>query len=272
MNRISAKFQELKELEKTAFMPFFVAGDPDFSRSLTFIRHALPFADLLELGFPYSDPLADGPTIQNADARALLSGMNPDTVFDLIKAIRKISEVPITVLVYANLVYQRGIERFYRDAQDAGIDGVLVPDVPMEEAGPFVAAARKFGISPIFLVTLTTNKERLKKILLNAHGYLYVVSLLGVTGARKSLSQELAHLLARIKAQTGLPLAVGFGISKRSHITALAKAGADGVIVGSALIKAIEEDIEKKGVGSRALVRSLNSLVPRHPPKRISRK
>lgn len=263
MSRISAKFQELRQIKKTAFMPFFVAGDPDLERNLGIIRCALPFADLLELGFPYSDPLADGPTIQNADARALRSGMNPDMVFALVKAVRRISAMPITALVYANLVYQRGIERFYRDARDAGIDGVLVPDVPVEEVEPFIAAAKKFSISPIFLVAPTTNPERLKKILVHAEGYLYVVSLLGVTGARRSLPKGLTYLLKTIKSRTDLPLAVGFGISKRSHIRALAKAGADGVIVGSALIKVIEENLDDKKKMSRMLSSVLNVLTRR---------
>lgn len=244
-------------------MPFLVAGDPDFTTSISIVRQVLPFADLLEIGFPYSDPLADGPTIQNADARALQSGMNPSRVFALIRAIRKTSIIPITALVYANLVYQRGIERFYRDAQRAGIDGVLVPDVPVEETEPFVAAAKKFGVSPIFLVTLTTNPERLKKILLHAEGFLYIVSLLGVTGARRSLPKELARLLETIKSKTGLPLAVGFGISKRSHITTLAKAGADGTIIGSALIKLIEESLDDKKKILRKLSCVLNALTHR---------
>lgn len=244
-------------------MPFLVAGDPDFTTGISIVRQVLPFADLLEIGFPYSDPLADGPTIQNADARALQGGMNPSRVFALIRAIRKTSAIPITVLVYANLVYQRGIERFYRDARRAGADGVLVPDVPVEEAEPFVAAAKKFGISPIFLVTLTTNPERLKKILLNAEGFLYIVSLLGVTGARRSLPKELTHLLKTIKSETDLPLAVGFGISKQSHITTLAKAGADGIIVGSALIKLIEESLDDKEKMLRRLSCVLNVLTHR---------
>lgn len=246
MTRIEKKFKETKAQGKIAFMPFLVAGDPDFETSILIAQKILPFADLLEIGFPYSDPLADGPTIQTADGRALRAGMNTDRVFAFIKKLRSVTDVPITVLVYANIVYQRGIERFYRDAKAAGIDGVLVPDVPVEESEPFVDASRMAGIDPIFLVASTTTPQRLKKILHHAQGFLYVVSVLGVTGARESLSSEMPKLLRRIKKQTNLPLAVGFGISKREHIEILKKAEADGAIVGSALVKIIEENLHNK--------------------------
>jgi len=143
------------------------------------------------------------------------------------------------------LIYQRGVEQFYRQAKQAGIDGVLVPDVPVEESIPFVMAARKAGISPIFLVSQTTTNQRLAKILQHAQGYLYLVSVLGVTGERNKLPGEVLSLIERVKAITGLPIAVGFGISKPSHIKMLKKAGVDGYIIGSALIKIIEENIGK---------------------------
>lgn len=241
MNRITKKFQDLKRERTTAFMPFVVAGDPDFETSLKIVRMLTNYADLLEIGFPYSDPLADGPTIQAANQRALKSGMNTNRVFEFVKEIRKFSEIPITVLVYANLIYQRGIERFSQDAKKAGIDGVLVPDAPVEEAEPYVVAAKKAGISPIFLVTQTTTAERLKKILKHAQGYLYLVSVLGVTGARKELGQEVISFIRRVKTQTDLSIAVGFGISKRNQVKILKRIRVNGYIVGSALIKIIEK-------------------------------
>ncbi len=239
MASLSKKFAEVKNEHRTAFMPFLVAGDPDFKKSLGIVKHIAEHADLLELGFPYSDPLADGPTIQSADGRALASGMTTDKVFELIAQFRKSSAIPISVLVYANLVYQQGIDKFYRKAKEAGIDGVLVPDVPVEEAEPFVVAAKKYGIAPIFLVAQTTTDDRLKKILKYASGYLYLVSVLGVTGRRTSFSEETTAFIKRIRSQTNVPLAVGFGISTPEQARSFATAGADGIIVGSALIDLI---------------------------------
>ncbi|MFY9462700.1 MAG: tryptophan synthase subunit alpha [Candidatus Sungiibacteriota bacterium] len=246
MTRIEKIFAETRSRHKIAFMPFLVAGDPDFDTGIAIAKKIIPFADLLEIGFPYSDPLADGPTIQTADNRALRAGMNTDRVFAFIKKLREFIDVPITILVYANLVYQRDINRFYQDAKAAGVDGVLIPDVPVEESEPFVEASRIAGIDPIFLVAPTTTPERLKKILYYARGYLYIVSVLGVTGTRDSLSSGIPHLLRRIKRQTDLPLAVGFGISTKEHITMLKKSGADGAIVGSALVKIIEQNLYDK--------------------------
>lgn len=242
MNRITQKFQELKIRRKTAFMPFIVAGDPNFKTSLDIVKTITKSADLLEIGFPYSDPLADGPTIQAANQRALKAGMNTDRVFEFVREIRTSSKIPITVLVYANLVYQKGIERFYRIAKQVGVDGVLVPDLPAEESIPYVAAAKKVAIDQIFLVTQTTTNERLKKILQYARGYLYLVSVLGVTGERKSLERATTLLVERVKKRTDLPLAVGFGISRRNHVQDLIQAGVDGYIVGSALIQIIEKN------------------------------
>lgn len=235
LSHISKTFASLKK-RKMAFMPFLVAGDPDFKTSLAVAKRISPRADLLEIGFPYSDPLADGPVIQAADGRALASGMTTDKVFELIAQFRKFSPKPISVLVYANLVYQQGIDTFYHKAKEAGIDGVLIPDVPVEEAKPFVMAAKKHGIDPIFLVAQTTTNERLKKILKHATGYLYLVSVLGVTGKRSAFGEETTAFIKRIRSQTKLPLAVGFGISTREQAEGFAKAGADGIIVGSAIV------------------------------------
>lgn len=242
-------------------MPFLVAGDPDFETSVAVAKHIAPFADLLEIGFPYSDPLADGPTIQAADQRALTNGMNTDCAFALIKLLRETSAIPITVLVYANLVERRGIGRFYRDAKRAGVDGVLIPDVPIEEIRPYRVAARKNNVAPILLVAPTTTNERLAKILLYAEGYLYLVSVLGVTGAREKLLPETLGLIKRVRAKTRLPLAVGFGISKREHVRAVKEAGVDGFIVGSALIKIIEANLGKpRAILLGALSRYLGEL------------
>jgi len=238
-------FSKLKKEKRIAFMPFLVAGDPDYNTSLAMFKSVAKKADMLEIGFPYSDPLADGPTIQAADERALHSGINTDKVFSLIKDVRKFYKGPISVLVYANLVYQYGIDDFYKQAAKNGIDGVLVPDVPYEESEPFVKAAKKHKVSPVFMVTQTTTEERLKKILQHAEGYLYLVSVLGV----------------RIRKHTKLPLALGFGISQREHIANAAKAGIDGVIVGSAIIKILEANLANAKQGAKKIESYIAELI-----------
>ncbi len=240
-------------------MPFLVAGDPNSKISFEIARKILPYADLLELGFPYSDPLADGPVIQAADARALSSGMNTDRGFEFIRRIREISQVPITVLVYANLVIQRGLDQFYKDAEKSGIDGILIPDLPFEEAKEFVAVAKKYQINQIFLVTHTTTKQRLSNILKYAQGYIYLVSVLGTTGVRNSFSADLRALIRRVKKSTELPVSVGFGVANKEQITDLVKFGADGVIMGSRLIKIIEQFHKSKNLPLRVqkFVRSM---------------
>ncbi|HWY97841.1 MAG TPA: tryptophan synthase subunit alpha, partial [Bacteroidia bacterium] len=175
--------------------------------------------------------------------RALHSGINTDKVFSLISEIRSFYKGPISVLVYGNLVYQYGLDNFYKQAAKSGIDGVLVPDVPYEESEPFVLAAKKHKVSPVFMVTQTTTPERLKKILQYAEGYLYLVSVLGVTGSRNSLGKTTFDFIKKIKKNASLPLALGFGISTKEHIGNAAKAGIDGVIVGSAIIKILEANL-----------------------------
>lgn len=260
MSRISKTFTKINKQERTAFMPFVVAGDPTMETSLAVIKRLSEGADLLELGFPYSDPLADGKTIQAADVRALNAGMTTEKVFQLVKSVRSFSEIPITVLVYANLVYQQGIDDFYRRAKEAGIDGVLVPDVPVEEAKPFVKAAKANRIDPIFLVAQTTTPERLKKILKYAKGFLYLVSVLGVTGKRNDFDDTTTRFIASIRAQTKLPLAVGFGIQSREHALSFAKAGADGAIVGSAIVDIIAKHGDSQEISD--YIKQFSSLVP----------
>lgn len=240
-------------------MPFLVAGDPDFKTSLRIAKLFSSYADFLEIGFPYSDPLADGPVIQAADNRALRAGMYTDQVFNFIRQVRKFTPIPITVLVYANLVYRNGINRFYKEAARAGVDGVLVPDVPVEESKPFVTAARVAKITPIFMVTQTTDKKRLRAITKPAAGHLYLVSVLGVTGQRQKLPCETFEFIKFIRKHTNLPLAVGFGVANPDHIRKLKHAGIDGVIVGSALIKIIEANKNSK---SRMFVK-LKTLLSR---------
>lgn len=261
MNRIQEQFQKLRGTGKIAFMPFIVAGDPDFETSVEITRVLAKSADFLEIGFPYSDPLADGPTIQASDERALKAGINTRRAFEFIKEVRKFTKLPITLLVYANLVYQWGVEKFYEDAKIAGIDGVLIPDVPIEEAKPYLKAAQRQNISPIFLVAQTTTNERLKNIILYAQGYLYLVSVLGVTGERKQFKKDTLNFIERVRAETKLPLAVGFGISTSQQVHLVKEAGADGFIIGSALISIIEKNLKEKGRLLKELSRYVDELM-----------
>ena len=245
MNRFEKKFRDLRARKEGAFIPFVVLGDPNFDCSLKIIKALIDSgADALELGFAFSDPIADGKTIQEADQRALKAGMDTDKALELIADVRAYNQkIPISLLIYYNLILQRGIEQFYKDAKEAGVDAILAADCPVEEAAPLLKAAKKNGISQVFIVAPTTTKQRLKEILKNASGYLYLVSLLGVTGARASLQKRTLELIKRVRSNTTLPLCVGFGISKPEHVKEVIEAGADGCIVGSAIVSLIKENL-----------------------------
>lgn len=234
MGRIDGVFSGRK---KPVFIGFTVAGDPDKETS---IRAAMALVDggtdILELGVPFSDPVADGPTIQKADERALAAGTTGHTVFAIVRELRKKTDVPIVFLAYYNMIYHRGVDRFYREAHEAGVDGVLIADMPIEESDDVYETALRYGIDPIFLVTQTTSDERIKKIAARARGYLYLVAVLGVTGVRETVSSGAIDLLHRVRNHTKIPLALGFGISTPDHAKVCSAAGADGVIVGSAIV------------------------------------
>ena len=259
MSTFQTAFHDTNKRGQSAFMPFLVAGDPDYNTSLDIFKVLAPYADMFEIGFPYSDPLADGPTIQLADERALHSGMDTEKVFALITQVRTFYKKPITVLVYSNLVYQYGLDAFYKKAAQVGINGVLVPDVPFEEAEPFVKAANKNKVSPIFMITQTTTNRRLKKILAYTEGYLYLVSVLGVTGSRDALGKETFSFIERIRKHTKLPLALGFGISRKEQIEKAASAGINGVIIGSAIIKVLEANLKSPGKKIEDFIKELTA-------------
>jgi tryptophan synthase alpha chain len=234
MGRIAESF---KNRNSPAFIGFTVAGDPDRETCIRAARALIDGGtDVLELGVPFSDPVADGPTIQKADERALATGTTPDTVFSIVREVRKNSEVPIVFLAYYNTVYRRGIRQFYREAREAGVDGILIADMPYEESDEVTEAANEYGIDPIMLITQTTTDARIKKIVSRARGYLYLVAVLGVTGARATVSDEALDLLRRVRRHTDLPLALGFGISLPDHARTCTEQGADGIIVGSAIV------------------------------------
>jgi tryptophan synthase alpha chain len=242
MGRIGEVFADGK---KPAFIGFTVAGDPDKATCIRIARALIAAGtDILELGIPFSDPVADGPTIQKADERALGAGMTPSAVFEIVREIRRESDVPIVFLTYYNIVYRRGIDRFYREAHDAGVDGILIADMPVEESEEVCTIASRYDIDPIFLLTQTTSDERIKKIAAKAHGYLYLVAVLGVTGVREQVSEGAIDLLGRVRRHTSLPLAIGFGISTPAQVQTCTRAGADGVIVGSAIVEIIERNLK----------------------------
>ncbi len=240
-------FEDLKKNKRGAFIPFIVAGDPDFETSIEIVKILVETgADALEIGFPFSDPVADGPIIQEANLRALNSGMTTQKCFEFIKKIRKFTDIPIGLLVYYNLIYKRGVNDFYYEAKYNGINSILSADLSPEEANNALHAAKKYDIDQIFLVAQNTPLNRLKYINNLASGFIYVVSIMGVTGVRNNIKKSTVNLIKRIRAHTDLPIIVGFGISKPEHIKAIILSGADGTIVGSSLIKVISQNLEKK--------------------------
>ena len=246
MSRLSTKFEELRSKGEGALIAFVTAGDPKPKLTPQIVQTLAKHADIIELGIPFSDPIADGPTIQGATDRALKAGTTPETVREIIKQIRRTSEIPLVVLTYYNLVSRRGVDEFVRDFTAAGMDGVIIPDLPVEEADEVLKATKKHGANLIFLVAPTTTPERLKRICDVSSGFLYVVSLLGVTGARERLSGSVKPLIADVRKISRVPVAVGFGISKPEHVKEVVKAGADGAIVGSAFVNLITKNLKNR--------------------------
>ncbi|MFX1451642.1 MAG: tryptophan synthase subunit alpha [Promethearchaeota archaeon] len=244
MNSIDKVFRDLNKKEEGVFIPFITLGDPSQDFSLKLIKVLSENgADIIELGIPFSDPIADGPTIQASSQRALNNGMNTDIAFELVSKIREFTNIPIIFLTYYNLVLQRGLSKFFSDAKKSGVEGIVIPDLPIEEAAPALDFAKKNDVHIIFMVTPTTNEARFHKILEVAGGFIYFMAVLGTTGARKNLENITRESLLRILPITNLPIAVGFGISKAEHIRELVKIGAHGMIVGSAIVKLLENNL-----------------------------
>ncbi len=237
MPRIRARFAQAHK----AFIAFITAGDPSLGRTVEIaIDLQRGGVDVLELGVPFSDPLADGPVIQRASERALRAGTTLASVLDCARRIRERSELPIVLFSYLNPLLRHGLERLAREARGAGVDGVLVTDMPPEEAGGWLAVARGADLDTIFLASPTSPDERLRRIAEASRGFVYAISRTGVTGEREALSSDAAPLVARLKALTREPVALGFGISTPEQVRAAA-AVADGVVVGSALVRFLEE-------------------------------
>ncbi len=232
------------KLDRAALIPFFVIGDPDAQTGLNIVKTAIDAgADVLELGIPFSDPVADGPTIQKADVRALQAGMTTRKALDFIAQVTAYKPVPIGLLVYYNLIYQYGVEAFFRDFKQAGGTSVLIADVSIDDADEVAPLAQAAGLETVFMATPNCSDERLRRVVQHTTGFVYTVSLLGTTGERQGLSQLVKPLVQRLKSLTDIPVCVGFGISTPDHARQVAAAGADGVIIGSRIVKIIEDNL-----------------------------
>ena len=255
MSRIANAFNN-----KKAFIAFLTAGDPDYETSLANFKAVIEAgADLIEVGIPFSDPIAEGPVIQEADIRALSSGMTTDKVFQLVKDLRKDYDIPIVFMTYANPVYHYGAEKFFKNAADAGADGIIIPDCPYEERAEFDEVAGKHGIDFISMIA-PTSEDRIKTIASQAKGFIYVVSSLGVTGVRSEITTDLDAIIKLIKEATDTPAAIGFGISTPEQAASMSKK-ADGVIVGSAMVRLVAKYGKEAPDKLSEYVKSIKSAV-----------
>ena len=245
-NRIDRKFKELKAKRQKAFIAYITTGDPSLAMTAKLVRSLEKSGvDIIELGIPFSDPLADGPTIQAASMRALRRRITLKKAFGMVRKLRPKTGIPIAFMTYYNPILRYGLNRFIDDCKRSGVDGVIVPDLPYEEAGELVRLGLRKGIATINLVAPTSTVKRIREIAKRSTGFIYYVSLTGVTGARKKLSQELKARLKTVRSISPKPICVGFGISTPGQAKEAAKIS-DGVIVGSAIVKIIETNLSNK--------------------------
>jgi len=260
--RIDTRFAALKKEGRAALVTFYMGGDPDPETSLKVIK-ALPKAgaDLIEIGMAFTDPMADGPTIQAAGLRALSKGITLEKTLHLVREFRKDdNETPIILMGYFNPIFIYGVEKFLVDAKSSGVDGLIVVDCPPEEDDELCKPALKAGLNFIRLATPTTDEKRLPKVLQNTSGFVYYVSIAGITGAARPDPQKVAASVARIKAHTSLPVAVGFGVRTAADAAEIAKT-ADGVVVGSALVEAVRQSLHADGRPTELTVGAVTSIV-----------
>lgn len=247
MNRIDKKFYELKQKGLKAMIPFITAGDPSLDVTVDLVfKMEEGGADIIEIGIPYSDPLADGPIIQASSTRALKNGTKIDNIMDAVKKIRQKSEIPLVYLVYYNSIFKYGIERFVNEAKESGIDGLIIPDLPLEERKDIKEISEKYGIYLIPLVA-PTSKERIKSICESGKGFVYCVSTKGVTGIRNSIETDIKEYMRIVSEYTNMPKAIGFGISGPDMAKRFAPY-CDGIIVGSAIVKMINDSRSKEEI------------------------
>jgi tryptophan synthase alpha chain len=262
INRIEATFNDLRGQGRKALIPYIMAGDPDLrtTGSLVCSLEAAG-ADLIEIGVPFSDPLADGPTIQRAGERSLRQGTSLKKILRLIRELRKRTQVPLILMTYYNLIYQFGPDRFAHDAVEAGVDGVIIPDLPPEEAGGLVETSRKSGLATVFLIAPTSPTGRIQRIVSVASGFVYYVSLTGITGAKLRSLSEVREKVQEIRHHTSLPIAVGFGISTPREAAQVSR-WADGVIIGSALVGALERTRGNPVRAAERFIREIRKAIP----------
>jgi len=262
MDRISQAFDRARAENRAAFVAYLCAGDPDFDTSLEACRALLRAGvDVLELGVPFSDPLADGLTNQLAAQRALEGGMSAARVFEFVQTLRaEFPETPIVFYTYYNLVFSNGVEAYVQQAKAAGLDGLLTLDLPPEEAGELNEACAKHDLKTVFIVAPTTPPQRLPVIGAATTGFVYYVSREGVTGERDSVAANIPEALGAIKQHTELPVVVGFGISRREHVAEVAR-HADGVVVGSALVNVIKERVDDRAEVGPAMTEKIADLM-----------
>lgn len=260
--RIDTRFAALKKEGRAALVTFTTAGDPDYNTSLALLK-ALPGAgaDIIEMGMPFSDPMADGPAIQASSQRALKAGQTMKKTLQMVREFRAgDNDTPLVLMGYYNPIYIYPVDDFISDCLDAGVDGLIVVDVPPEEDEELCIPALKAGLNFIRLATPTTDAKRLPVVLQNTSGFVYYVSIAGITGTKAPDPGEVHAQVARIKSQTDLPVAVGFGVQTPEQARAIAE-GADGVVVGSALVKLIESSLESEGKGAPETVEKVTKLV-----------
>lgn len=257
---LEEKFRVLGEKGRTAFMPYVCVGDPTADDTVSIAEALISSgADILELGLPFSDPIADGPTIQRASQRALEQGMNTDEYFRVCRKISRLGDASLVSMTYFNLVYSYGLEKFVSACRDAGICAIIVPDLPIEESEEFESVCVGAGVDFIHFVSLTTGGERLKRIVSRARGFVYLTSVLGVTGARDELDGKVYSILSDIRKLSDVPVCLGFGISREKHVVEAKRAGFSGVIVGSALIDVIEKNLgDKKAMLEKLSEKAMN--------------
>lgn len=263
MSRIESTFKSLAARGEKALIAYVMAGDPTLAQTTEIVFEIEKAgADMIELGVPFSDPVADGPTIQKADERALRQGTTLRAVLDLVSVLRRQTKIPLILMTYCNPIYAFGLPAFFKESKEVGVDGLIIPDLPHEESKEFLSQARRHGIDLILMIAPTTPPERAERLMKEGSGFIYYVSLTGITGVPIAEKEAVRERILQLKSMTSLPIAVGFGISTPEAAKEIARA-ADGIIVGSALVKIIEAAPNDPAYLSRLaeLVSSLKSAV-----------
>ncbi len=245
-NMIEGQSKSYQSYPETPWLVTFItAGDPDVKYTLDYMLALEKYSDVIELGIPFSDPMADGPTIQKANVRALKAGTKVRDVFNVVREFREHSEKPVVLMTYYNPVYVRGVDNFVKEAKENGVSAMIVVDLPVEESDPYLKACEKYGMDTVFLAAPNTPEDRLRVIDEVSSAFVYLVSLYGTTGARDKIPETAFRLIERAKKVCTKPVCVGFGVSKDEHVRELVRAGADGVVVGSAIVRIIEESADE---------------------------